>query len=76
MKTRGTIRVQRLRLLARAADRLGWGWGPIPLAINSVPWDGRPACVRCSQCVGHASPVDAKNGAFTFDKAKATRKAA
>jgi len=51
------------RLLARAADRLGWGWGPIPLAINSVPWDGRPACVRCSQCVGHASPVDAKNGA-------------
>ncbi len=50
-------------LLAGAADRLGWGWGPIPLAINSVPHDGRPACVRCSQCVGHACPVDAKNGA-------------
>lgn len=50
-------------LLAAAADRLGWGWGPIPLALNSVPHDGRAACVRCPQCVGHACPVDAKNGA-------------
>ncbi|MCU1526470.1 MAG: glucose-methanol-choline oxidoreductase [Frondihabitans sp.] len=50
-------------LLGRAADTLGWGWGPIPLAINSVPHDGRPACVRCPQCVGHACPVNAKNGA-------------
>ncbi len=49
-------------LLAGAADRLGWGWGPIPLALNSVPHDGRPACVRCPQCVGHACPVNAKNG--------------
>jgi len=45
-----------------AADRLGWGWGPVPLAINSVPRAGRAACVRCPQCVGHASPVNAKNG--------------
>ncbi len=50
-------------LLGAAADRLGWGWGPIPLAINSVPAHGRAGCVRCSQCVGHACPVDAKNGA-------------
>lgn len=50
-------------LLGGAADRLGWGWGPIPLAINSTPHDGRPACVRCPQCVGHTCPVDAKNGA-------------
>lgn len=49
-------------LLGRAADDLGWGWGPIPLALNSVPHDGRPACVRCPQCVGHACPVNAKNG--------------
>ncbi len=49
-------------LLGKAADALGWGWGPIPLAINSVPHDGRPACVRCPQCVGHACPVNAKNG--------------
>ncbi|TXN32446.1 GMC family oxidoreductase [Lacisediminihabitans profunda] len=49
-------------LLGAAADALGWGWGPIPLAINSVPHGGRPACVRCPQCVGHACPVNAKNG--------------
>jgi choline dehydrogenase-like flavoprotein len=45
-----------------AADRLGWGWGPVPFAINSVPRAGRAACAHCSQCVGHASPVNAKNG--------------
>ncbi|MDA0160089.1 GMC family oxidoreductase [Solirubrobacter ginsenosidimutans] len=45
-----------------AADRLGWGWGPVPFAVNSVPRDGRAACAHCSQCVGHACVVDAKNG--------------
>ncbi|MGZ0712692.1 GMC oxidoreductase (plasmid) [Coraliomargarita sp. W4R53] len=50
-------------LLSSAANTLGWGWGPIPLALNSVPHDDRPACVRCPQCVGHACPVNAKNGA-------------
>ena len=49
-------------VLGAAADKLGWSWGAIPLALNSVPFDGRPACVRCPQCVGHACPVDAKNG--------------
>ncbi|GAB3614337.1 hypothetical protein GCM10027415_26770 [Humibacter ginsengisoli] len=49
-------------LLGAAAERLGWGWGPIPLAINSVPWDGRAACVRCAQCIGNTCPVNAKNG--------------
>ena len=48
--------------LGAAADRMGWSYGPIPFAINSVPRDGRPACVRCAQCVGHACPVEAKNG--------------
>jgi choline dehydrogenase-like flavoprotein len=45
-----------------AAERLGWGCGPVPFAINSVPRDGRAACVHCSQCLGHACVVDAKNG--------------
>ena len=45
-----------------AADRLGWNWGPIPFALNSVPRFGRASCVGCPQCVGHACPVDAKNG--------------
>ncbi|HWH97115.1 MAG TPA: GMC family oxidoreductase [Pseudolysinimonas sp.] len=46
----------------KAAARLGWETSPVPSAINSVPRDGRAACVGCAQCVGHACPVDAKNG--------------
>jgi len=48
--------------LGSAATRLGWGWGPLPYAINSVQRAGRATCALCPQCVGHASPVDAKNG--------------
>ena len=61
-------------VLAAGADRLGWGWGPIPLALNSRPNDGRAACVRCPQCVGHACPVNAKNGSHntTIPRALAT----
>jgi choline dehydrogenase-like flavoprotein len=45
-----------------AAHRIGWQTSPIPFSINSVARDGREACVRCSQCIGHACPVNAKNG--------------
>jgi len=48
--------------LARAAAKLGWRAGPVPLLINSVERDGRPACGRCGQCVGFACPTDSKNG--------------
>lgn len=50
------------RRFGGAARALGWSTSPIPLAINSVPRHGRAACVRCAQCIGHACPVDAKNG--------------
>lgn len=49
-------------LLAQGAQRLGFSTAPVPLAINSRPYGGRPACARCSQCVGFACPVEAKNG--------------
>ncbi|SDP08242.1 Choline dehydrogenase [Paenibacillus sp. yr247] len=48
--------------LARAAVKLGWDVGPVPLLINSVERDGRPACGRCGQCVGFACPTNSKNG--------------
>lgn len=48
--------------LAQGAAKLGWEVGPVPLLINSIEWDGRPACVRCGQCVGFACPTDSKNG--------------
>lgn len=48
--------------LAQAAEKLGWSVGPVPLLINSVERDGRPACGRCGQCVGFACPTNSKNG--------------
>lgn len=48
--------------LTIAGRRLGITASPIPFAINSVSRSGRAACVRCPQCIGHACPVDAKNG--------------
>jgi len=51
-------------LLAGAAARLGWNTHPVPLAINTVPYQGRPACVQCGMCVGFACPSDSKNGTF------------
>ncbi|WP_084106478.1 GMC oxidoreductase [Demequina sp. NBRC 110056] len=50
---------QRLR---GGADRLGWTTQHVPLLINSEPYRGRAACIRCSQCVGFACPVGAKAG--------------
>ncbi len=52
------------RLLTDAADRLGWPTAPVPLLINSIPYNGRPACVGCGECPGFACPTDAKNGGF------------
>ncbi len=54
-----TLEAQRL---AQAAAKLGWHAGPVPLLINSIEYDGRPACVRCGQCVGFACPTNSKNG--------------
>lgn len=48
--------------LARAAAKLGWEAGSVPLLINSVDRDGRPACGQCGQCVGFACPTNSKNG--------------
>lgn len=49
-------------VLRQGAARLGWDLVPVPLLINSVPYDGRDACRRCQHCVGFLCPVDAKNG--------------
>ena len=49
-------------VLGAAAARLGWPTCPVPLLVNSVPYGGRPACVRCGACVGFACPSDGKNG--------------
>ena len=50
------------RILQKSAAALGWETQRIPLLINSVERDGRPACAGCQHCVGFACPVEAKNG--------------
>ena len=49
-------------ILAPAARRLGLHPFHIPMARNSVPYNGRGPCMRCRWCVGFACEVDAKNG--------------
>ena len=58
----------------RGLDRLGWQSLRVPRLINSVPYNDRPGCANCQQCVGFACPVDAKNGSqnTTVPRALAT----
>lgn len=48
--------------LKRGADSLGLKTFTPPLALNTVPRDGRGACIQCASCVGFPCPSDAKNG--------------
>jgi len=50
------------RVLHAAANTLNWRTAAVPLAINTQPYGGRDACVRCGTCVGFACPSDAKSG--------------
>jgi choline dehydrogenase-like flavoprotein len=50
------------KVLSDACKRLGLHPFPIPMARNSIRYNGRPACIRNRTCVGYACPVDAKNG--------------
>jgi choline dehydrogenase-like flavoprotein len=50
------------QILEPAAKRLDLHPFPIPMARNSVPYNGRGPCLRCRWCVGFACEVDAKNG--------------
>lgn len=49
-------------LIDAAARRMGLHPFPIPMLRNSVPYRGRPPCMRCRWCVGFACEVNAKGG--------------
>ena len=49
-------------LLDAAAKRLGLHPFHIPMLRNTVPYNGRGACMRCRWCVGFACEIDAKCG--------------
>lgn len=50
------------RVLRAGAGPLGLSTAAVPLLINSVPYNGRPACVQCGACVGFSCHAAAKNG--------------
>lgn len=62
-------------ILKPAAQRLGLHPFDIPMLRNSVPYNGRGACMRCRWCVGFACEVNAKCGTqnTVIPKAVATR---
>lgn len=49
--------------LAEGARRLGYHAYPFPMAVNSRPFDGRPACNSCGFCSGFGCPINARGGA-------------
>jgi len=49
-------------LPAEAANRLGYHAAPVPTAVNSRPYRGRPACVDCGFCLSYGCPSNAKGG--------------
>jgi len=50
------------QLLKPAAQRLGWHPFYIPMLRNTVPYNGRPGCMRCRWCCGFACECSAKCG--------------
>ena len=52
-------------LLERGARKLGLHPFPAPMAINSQPYRGRPACVHCGFCHGFGCEVGAKASTLT-----------
>lgn len=57
----------------RGLESLGWQTLRVPRLINSAPYNGRPGCVNCQQCVGFACPADAKNGSHNTTVPRALR---
>jgi len=50
------------KLIWEAGKKLGLHPFSAPFLRNSVPYNGRPACVHQGHCVGFQCPIDAKNG--------------
>jgi choline dehydrogenase-like flavoprotein len=52
------------RLVAEGASRLGYEAYPYPAAVNSRPFDGRPACNSCGLCSGFGCAINARGDAL------------
>ena len=47
-------------VLEKGLHQLGYTMFPYPTAVNSIPYDGRPACVDCGFCSSYPCPTNAK----------------
>jgi choline dehydrogenase-like flavoprotein len=47
-------------LVGQGLASLGYTMFPYPMSVNSIPYDGRPACVDCGFCSGYPCPTNAK----------------
>ncbi len=47
-------------LVSQGLRSLGYSPFPYPTAVNSRPYDGRPACSDCGYCSGYGCPSNAK----------------
>jgi choline dehydrogenase-like flavoprotein len=48
------------QVVGQGLASLGYTMFPYPTAVNSVPYDGRPACNDCGFCSGYGCPTNAK----------------
>ena len=59
------------RVLSNGAARVGYHPMHYASAINSRPYDGRPACVNCGFCAGYGCPNNSKGSAAVTTLRKA-----
>ncbi len=55
------------------ARKLGYHPFPTPMAINSQPYGGRPACIYGGACGGYGCPIGAKGTTFAISLPRAQR---
>ncbi len=59
------------RRFKEASRKLGYHPFPVPTAINSRAYDGRPACIYGGACAGYGCPINAKGTTFSVSLPKA-----
>jgi choline dehydrogenase-like flavoprotein len=59
------------RRLAKGAQALGYTPFPVPMAINSRPYGGRPRCMYGGACRSYGCPVNAKATTFSVSLPRA-----
>jgi choline dehydrogenase-like flavoprotein len=58
-------------VVKKGLDSFGYTMFPYPMAVNSVPYDGRPACNDCGFCSSYGCPSNAKGSSAVTTLRKA-----